>query len=54
MSGEIDKLKMQTEQLRLNMQTFPIDFVVKNPRKYTFLNPWSSTPFYSHSQGYKL
>ena len=54
-TGEIDKLKMQTEQLRFNMQMFPTDFAVKNPHTYSRIrNPWSSTPFYSHSQGYKL
>jgi hypothetical protein len=52
--GEVDKLKKQTEHLRLNMQIFPIDFRVENPGRYTVNNPWSSTPFYSHSQGYKL
>ena len=54
-TGEIDKLKVQTEQLRLNTQTFPIDFTVRNPD--TFINArssWRSTPFYSHNQGYKL
>ena len=55
MRGEIDKLKKQTEQLRLNVQViFPIDFTVENPCQYTRANPWSSIPFYSHSQGYKL
>ena len=46
MKGEIDKLKKQTEYLRLNMPIFPMDFIVKNP------DSWSSTPFYSHNQGY--
>ena len=52
--GEIDELKKQTEQLRSNMQIIPIDFRVKNPMKRTMSQPWSSPPFYSHKQGYKL
>jgi hypothetical protein len=55
MRGEVDKLKKQTEYfMSLNMQIFPIDFRVKNPYRCTMSNRWSSTPFYSHSQGYKL
>jgi hypothetical protein len=54
MRGEVDKLKKQAEHLRLNVQIFPIDFEVENPDRYTLNKPWSSTPFYSHSQGYKL
>lgn len=34
MAGEIAKLKMQVEQLKLTMQIFPIDLVVKNPLTY--------------------
>jgi hypothetical protein len=53
--GEVDELKKQTEHLRLNnMRIFPIDFRVKNPDRCTVDTPGSSTPFYSHSQGYKL
>ena len=51
MRGEIDKLNKRTEHLRL---IFPIDFRVEHPYRYMMRNPWSSTPFYSHSQGYKL
>ena len=55
MRGEIDKLKKQTEHLKLDMQMIvPIDFRVDNPDRCTVDNPWSSPPFYSHSQGYKL
>ena len=54
MRGEIDELKKQTEQLRSNMQIIPIDFRVKNPMKCTMSQPWSSPPFYTHNQGYKL
>lgn len=32
------------------MQIFPIDFIVQNPCALY----WSSKPFYSHTQGYKL
>ena len=48
MREEIDKLKKQPEQFRLS---FPIDFRVENPNR---CSSWSSIPFYSHSQGYKL
>ena len=52
---EVDKLKKQMEQLRLNVRMiFPIDFTVENPTKHMSGNPWSSIPFYSHNQGYKL
>jgi ATP-dependent Clp protease ATP-binding subunit ClpA len=54
MRGEIDQLKKQSEPWRSNMQIIPIDFRVETPRRYTSINPWSSTPFYSHTQGYKL
>ena len=27
---------------------------MENPKKFTNFNPWSSTPFYSHNQGYRL
>jgi flagellar biosynthesis GTPase FlhF len=54
MRGELDKLKQQTEYLKLNMRIFPIDFRVENPDRCKVINPWLSTPFYSHSQGYKL
>ena len=55
MSGEISKLKMKIKQLRLDtQQIFPIDFAVKDPDTSTVRDPWSSTSFYSHSQGYKL
>ena len=47
MRGEINKLKK-------HMQIIPLDFRVENYRRYTMSNPWSSTPFYSHSQGYRL
>ena len=49
---EVDELKMQTKQLRLHARIVPVDFVVENPHQYHII--WSSTPFYSHSQGYKL
>ena len=52
---EVNKLKKQTEQLRLNVRMiFPIDFTVENPTKHVSGNQWSSIPFYSHNQGYKL
>ena len=49
LTDEVNKLRMQTKQLRLHMQIVPVEFLVENPRA-----GWSSTPFYSHSQGYKL
>ena len=52
---EVDKLKKQTKQLRLNVRMiFPIDLTVENPTKHMLGNQWSSIPFYSHNQGYKL
>ena len=49
LNEEMSKLKLQTNQLRLHTQIVPLDFTVENPHI-----GWSSTPFYSHSQGYKL
>ena len=49
LSEEMNELKIQTQQLRLHMQIVPVEFLVENPRI-----GWSSTLFYSHSQGYKL
>ena len=53
LTEEIDELKMQTERLRWEMHApiVPTDFMVENP--HASIN-WYSTPFYSHSQGYKL
>ena len=54
LTKQMNKLKIQTKQLRLHTQIFPVDFMVINPPAYRVHNPWSSAPFYSHSQGYKL
>jgi short subunit dehydrogenase-like uncharacterized protein len=55
MRGKINKLKKQTEHLISNVRMiFPIDFRVENAQKCMVTNPWSSIPFYSQSQGYKL
>ena len=51
LTEEIDELKMQTKQLRLHTPIVPADFMVENPHASI---DWYSTPFYSHSQGYKL
>jgi hypothetical protein len=51
---EINTMRGEIEKLRSNMQIIPIRFRVETPLRYTSGNPWSSTPFYSHSQGYKL
>ena len=43
------------KQLRLHAQIVPVDFSVENPHACkTDKIMWSSTSFYSHSQGYKL
>lgn len=32
----------------------PVDFIIENPLNYTAFKGWSSTPLYTHSNGYKL
>ena len=55
LTEEVNELKVQTKQLRLHAQIVPVDFSVENPHAYKTLDKvWSSTSFYSHSQGYKL
>ena len=54
LTEEVKELKTQTKQLRLHAQIIPIDFVVENAHKYRILDQWSSMPFYTHYQGYKL
>ena len=46
----VGKVIKQTERVCSHIQIVPIEFSIENPR----YNNWSSTPFYSHSQGYKL
>ena len=54
LTEEVNELKKQTKKLRLHTQIVPVDFVVENADQCRLLSPWFSTPFYSHSQGYKL
>ena len=49
LTEQMNELKVQTEQLRLYTQVFPVDLQIKRT-----VESWSSSPFYSHSQGYKL
>lgn len=32
----------------------PVDFIIKNSLNYTAFKGWSSIPFCTHSNGYKL
>ena len=54
LTEEVNELKIQTQQLRLHTRIVPVDFVVESPYTYSATSRWSSTSFYSHSQGYKL
>ena len=52
LTEEVNELK---KQLRLHTHnTVPIDFVVTNADQCHVFSKWTSAPFYSHSQGYKL
>ena len=51
LTEEMNELKMQTNMLRLHVLLVPVDFTVEGPHAHT---DWYSTPFYSHSRGYKL
>lgn len=50
LTEHVGKLTIKTNQICSHVQIVPIEFSIENPRN----NNWSSTPFYSHSQGYKL
>ena len=54
LTKEVKELRTQTKQLKLHTQIVPVDFVVENLHKYRILDQWSSVPFYTHCQGYKL
>ena len=55
LTEEVDKLKLKIRQLKLHTLIVPVDLMVEKPQQFlTSLFEWSSMPFYSHSQGYKL
>ena len=52
---EMKAMRGEINELKKHMRIIPLDFVVENPNyRYVTNNLWSSTPFYSHNQGYKL
>ena len=53
LTEEVKKLKLKIRQLTLYTIIVPVDLKVENPQQFLGLE-WSLTPFYSHSQGYKL
>ena len=54
LNEELNVLKLRTTQLQSHAAIVPVDFIVENPLNYTAFKVWSSTPFYTHSKGYKL
>ena len=56
LTEEVNQLKLKTGELKLHTEFVPVELKVKKPLElFGLLSKWSSsTPFYSHSQGYKL
>ena len=56
LTEEVNQLKLKTGELKLHTEIVPVELKVKKPLElFGLLSKWSSsTPFYSHSQGYKL
>ena len=51
---ELNALRLCTTELQSHAAIIPVDFIIENPLNYTAFKVWSSTPFYTHSKGYKL